>query len=137
MIKAIMTSNLEKGIEGYTAIPIIQGTYRLAELPNNSCSHLVCDHAIESCNPDVDVVEDVSNLIRKGGQINLIGVDLDALCQHYLSKQVNDEEFSDFVTKFKNTRSLSSVRKKLSNKGMIITSVQVKGIQYEISAVRQ
>ena len=136
MIKAIMTSDLGKGIDGYMAIPIIQGSYRLSELPNNSCTHLVCDHVIENCNSDIDVISDVGNLVRKEGYVNFIGIDLDALCQHYISKQVSDEEFSGFMTRFRNARSLSSVRESLKSKGLKIISVQIKGIQYEISAVR-
>lgn len=120
-------------LEGYNNIPLD----KINEVSDNELSYIFCDLCInKSTNKSYkdDIRLWVSKL-RKGGQINIVGVNLRCLCSEYLYSDDMDG-FNSVIEDCNGLFTYKDVRKTLEELGLKIDSINLNNIYYNIMAVR-
>lgn len=135
-MKILITEKLDKTIDGFRVLPIVQSCVQLVNIPRNACEYLVLDECIDQIK-DKDILKEIATKIRKDGVISVTGKDINLLCQALTTRKINEEQFSEYATKQKQLWSLDRIINELKSTGLTIISSSIQGLNYEVSATRQ
>jgi hypothetical protein len=138
-MKAIITKNVEDKIIGYECIPVIYGKIDLSNIPDNSLEDIIATDFLDYI--DVDKVDEyLSNICKKmrmNSTLTLRGHELGLLCRNTVNNTITSKDFNQLTSKTKSIHKLPDVINLLKSKNLLINNVTIKGIQYEISSIRQ
>jgi hypothetical protein len=135
-MKILITEKLDKTIDGFKVLPIVQSCVQLINIPRNACEYFVIDECIDQIK-DKDILKEIYTKIRKDGVISVIGKDINLLCQALTTRTINEEQFSEYATNQKQLWSLDRIINELKLCGLTIINSSIQGLNYEVSATRQ
>jgi hypothetical protein len=98
-MKLFISENIDKGLQGYITIPIINGEVDLAKIPNNSATSIIAIDAIDSISYD-KIFEFLNLLITKmrlNCNLYLGGVDIYAISRELISGSKTIEDYNKEV----------------------------------------
>lgn len=138
-MKAIITKNVEDKITGYECIPVIYGKIDLSNIPDNALEEIIATDFLDYIEAD-RVDEYLGNICKKmriHSTLILRGHELGLLCRNTVNNTITSKDFNKLLDKVKSIHKLPDVVNLLKSKNLLINNVTIKGIEYEISAVRQ
>jgi hypothetical protein len=137
-MKLFISENIDKGLQGYITIPIINGEVDLAKIPNNSATSIIAIDAIDSISYD-KIFEFLNLLITKmrlNCNLYLGGVDIYAISRELISGSKTIEDYNKEVCNKGGVYSSKLILNILEANNIKVNSVVYKGNKYEISATR-
>ena len=134
-MKIIITETPSKTIDGYMILPVVHGAVKLDNVPRNACEGIVVDNCLDNIK-DKTIISKLNDKIRKGGNLNIYGKDINILCQELLNKNITAEDFESYTVSKKTLWSTDRLCNELKNLGLKITNSQIKGYTYEVRASR-
>ncbi len=134
-MKIIITETPSKAIDGYMILPVVHGTIKLDSVPRNACEEIVVDNCLDNVK-DKTIISKLNDRIRKGGNLNIHGKDINILCQELLNKNITAEDFESYTLNKKTLWSTDRLCNEIKNIGLKITHSQIKGYSYEVRASR-
>lgn len=134
-MKIIITETPSKTIDGYMILPVVHGAVKLDNVPRNACEEIVVDNCLDNIK-DKTIISKLNDKIRKGGNLNIYGKDINILCQELLNKNITAEDFESYTVSKKTLWSTDRLCNELKNLGLKITNSQIKGYTYEVRASR-
>jgi hypothetical protein len=120
-------------LEGYNNVPLS----KINEISDNELSYIFCDLCINKSTAD-SYKEDIKlwvSKLRKGGQINIVGVDLRCLCSEYLYSDDSDA-FNLIIKDCNGLFTYKDIRSVLEECGLKIDSINLNNVYYNIMAIR-
>lgn len=135
-MKILVTEKVNKTIDGFKLLPIIQNCIQLQGVPTNGCEYFVLDECIDQIK-DNNIIQQIVSKIRKDGVLSINGKDINLLCQALTTRKINEEQFSEYATNQKQLWSLDRIINELKLCGLTIINSNIQGINYEVSAIRQ
>lgn len=120
-------------LEGYQNISLRD----IGLISDNELSYIFCDMCISQSTQDSyknDIALWVSKL-RKGGTINIIGVDLRAICTNYLYTNIPDN-INSVISTSNGLFTYKEVEGVLKDLGLSVESIDLKDLYYNIMAKR-
>lgn len=138
-MKAIITKNVEDKIVGYECVPVIYGKIDLSNIPDNALEDIVAVDFLDYVDAD-KIDEFLSNICKKmrmNSTLTLRGHELGLVCRNTINNTISSQDFNKLITTKKSIHKLPDIINLLKSKNLLINNVTIKGIQYEISAIRQ
>ena len=126
-------------MQGFTVVKVNTNQFNFDEIPNNSCENLVVEDAIEYFDDISGFCQGFFNLLRKGGVVKIIGLDLHTMCLHYVNGQLDSKTFNEIVISGKQAViSMGDVLQMVKQLDMVIDKCDLtEGSMYEIVARRK
>lgn len=137
-MKVFISENIDRGLQGYTTIPIVYGEVDLTNIPDNSLTSIIAIDALDSIKYD-KIIEFLRLLISKmrlSCTVYLGGVDVYAASRELISGSINIEKYNKEVLGKNGVYSSKFILDILQDNNITINSVVYKGNKYEISATR-
>lgn len=109
----------------------------LDKLSDNECSYIFCDNCVDGCyfgNLESELKK-WSSKLRLGGVINIVGVDLDLIIEHYEFTR-NLENFNTYIESKNGIFTFEVIKNILINIGLQIKSIELNNGYYNIEAFR-
>lgn len=138
-MKAIITNDVKNSISGYECIPVLFGNINLKDIPDNALEEILAIDFLDYIPAD-KVDEYLSNLCKKmriNSTLILRGHELGLLCRNTINNNITSQDFNKLIGEVKSIHKVPDIINLLKSKNLLINNVTIKGIQYEISAVRQ
>lgn len=136
-MKLFISHDMAQTIEGYRSIPIIQGSYKINDIPRNCCEHIICSDAFSSVSPELDFIKDISLLLRKNGMLVIKDIDPMTVCRGYYEGSFDSEQLSNSLTTKTRLVSLSDCIRMLHENKLNVDKASISGVSYEIIASRK
>jgi hypothetical protein len=126
-------------IQGFTVIKVGTNQFNFDEIPKNSCENLVVEDAIEYFDDISGFCQGFFSLLRKGGVVKIIGLDLHTMSLNYVSGQLNSKTFNEVVVSGKQAvLSMGDVLQMVKELDMVVEKCDLnEGSMYEIVARRK
>lgn len=134
-MKILITENLEKTIDGYRTLTAVHGSVKLNDVPRNACESIVIDNCMDNLKED-QILEQLSNKLRKEGVITIVGTDIYVLSQNLLNKNISIDEFCNYTSNTKRLWSMEKIISIMKNLNMTIVTATLQGVRYEVRAQR-
>lgn len=134
-MKILITENLEKTIDGYRTLTAVHGSVKLNDVPRNACESIVIDNCMDNLKED-QILEQLSNKLRKEGVITIVGTDIYVLSQNLLNKNISIDEFCNYTSNTKRMWSMEKIISIMKNLNMTIVTATLQGVRYEVRAQR-
>lgn len=138
-MKAVITNNVKNNITGYECIPVLYGKINLEDFANNSLEEIVAvdflDY-IESSTVD-EYITQLCKKMRINSTLTLRGYELSLLCKNVINNSITSEDFNKIINELKSIHKAPDIINLLKAKNLFIETVTMKGMQYEIVAIRR
>jgi hypothetical protein len=134
-----ITENVDKIIDGFKMIPVINGSFDLSGIPDNSALNIVAVDAVDSIKFDFmeKFITDIRTKIRINGKVVIGGADLSTICGNVFDGKNTSKDFNNIIYSKKSCQNMSDIIDLLISVGLTINLVQFKGFNYEVTATRQ
>ena len=137
-MKVYISENIDKVIEGFSAIPIVYGVADFSSIPNNGASTIVAIDALDSIKPN-DISQFINTIISKmriNCELFLGGIDAYSISKDLVSGKINVDEYNKIISGKNGIYSLTYIVDILLSNNIKILSTVFRGNNYEISATR-
>lgn len=125
-----------KTIQGFKTIDIVNGSCDFSNIPNNACSQIIIQNALEYLENIEEFYGSAVRLIRKNGSIKIYGLDLRSLCLSYVTGELDTKAFKELTKDMKTIVSLQDWTAILQQSGLQIEKCDLKNNMYELVAIR-
>lgn len=137
-MKVHLIKSGSESLGGYTKIEYKDDLSCLDILSDNECEFILANEVMDSFS--VSKIEYVvTSLIKKlrlGGTLVIGGTDIRLFCKNIVNCLMNEKEASDIIEKSKSMTSSNSMYEYVSGLGLHIKTLQIAGVHYEITAIR-
>jgi len=132
-MKIYITTEQDKNIDGFQMLPMKDGACDVEGIIPNSCEYVVVEESLEYAK-DPSFLDKVFSMIRKNGVLQMHGTDLRSLCLGYVTGEIDDENFNEFVKDRNNLGSLYPIliSQVQGRQGIDVIKADLNGIKYEI-----
>ena len=124
---------------GYKQIIVTINNIDLSSVVDNECEIILAPDILDSfqANAARDVIEGLRSKMRIGGELSIGGTDVRLFASAVTSGLLATVEASNFVTHSHSMGSWKETKEILKNAGLVIKSVTLDGVHYEIKAIRK
>ena len=138
-MKAIITNDVKNSISGYECVPVLFGKINLDNIPDNSLEEIIATDFVDHVPADKidEYLSNVCKKMRMNSTLTLRGSELGLLCRNAINNTISSQDFNKIISELKSVHKVSDIINLLKSKHLLINNVTIKGIQYEISAIRQ
>lgn len=129
----------KKAIENYEIVLFSEIDKRFNEISNNECEFILANDIFDYVTTQQipAILQFLLLKLRVGGTMVVGGKDLQMFCKHVNNGLINEETASQLISTCKSFSNYLQVRDIINSMGLFVQSIQLNGIHYEITAVRQ
>jgi len=91
-------TNRDVEVKGFNSINVAKGKIDFEEIPKNSCSEIVIENGLEHVVNIFDFFRSCVGLLRIGGVIKVIGIDLRSICLSYVNSSLDTKTFNEIIS---------------------------------------
>lgn len=127
-----------ESIGGYTKIEYQGDLSCLNVLSDNECEFILANDIMDSFSVSniEHVVKSLLSKLRLNGTIVIGGTDIRLFCKHVVNSLINEKEAAEIIAKSQSMTSSNSMYDYMNGLGLNVKSLQISGVHYEITAVR-
>ena len=138
-MKLQITNNRIQAIEGFSVVHIEKLDEELAKISHNECDLILATEAFDwvKAHEVLGLVQKLVQKCRMNGKIVVGGKDINAFAKFVLNSLISEEDASNMISECKSMTNSSIIAGILASSGFQVLSVQMNGINYEITISRQ
>jgi hypothetical protein len=138
-MKLQITNNRIQTIEGFSVVHIEKLDEELAKISHNECDLILATEAFDwvKAHEVLGLVQKLVQKCRMNGKIVVGGKDINAFAKFVLNSLISEEDASNMIAECKSMTNSSIIAGILASSGFQVLSVQMNGINYEITISRQ
>lgn len=122
--------------EGFDFIQVKDETIleELSKIPTNGCENLICDSALEGVAYQnfQQVFAAIASKVRSEGFMQIIGVDIDSVCEKVVNGEISIEEFNALKVNTKTLLNATTITSLLKNFGLDLLQTSKQHMFYKI-----
>jgi hypothetical protein len=135
----IFLSNENKTVEGFININKNNIQEELTKIPNNSCTVIIVQDILEgfayAAMPQL--LQALYSKLRLTGLLSISGIDIQILSRYITNSIIDLAQASELISNMSSVHSLEEISTALSQYSDLEIDTKIKGIKYELYAIRK
>ena len=131
-------SNDGTEIEGFVNINTKNLSEQIKSIADHSCTNIVAKNVADVFSHDSykEIIRALYDKLRLTGTLSITGVDSNVLCRHFINSYITPEQLSEAISTLDSIHSMEEVESELRKYNDLTIQSKIKGITYELSAIR-
>jgi len=120
--------------EGFEFIKTTENFEAIASIPQNGCEVIICDSATDLLPYEKakELFNILSSKIRSGGHMQIVGLDLESLCEKTSINEISCEDFNKVIASIHSVFGLTSLVSLLRYCGLDVVQSSKESIGYKV-----